>query len=57
MMILRLLAILWFLACTVITMVVGRRLMKNAQSNKQFYAGYALTMCSLLMIGFGLVLA
>lgn len=55
--ILKICGIIWLLLCIFPTMFVGRRLMNNAKTNNQFYAGFALTMCSLIMIGACLVIA
>ena len=57
MLILKGIGIVWLLVCTVLTMLVGRRLMKNSKNNNQFCAGFALTMCSLIVIGACLALA
>lgn len=55
--ILRICGIVWLLLCVFLTMFVGRRLMNKAKNNNQLYAGFALTMCSLIMIGVCLVIA
>ena len=57
MIIVKIIGAIWLLLCAALTMYVGRRLMRNSKNNNQFYAGFALTMCSLIVIGACLVLA
>lgn len=52
----KILGIIWLIGSAVIAMAVGRKLMKNAQTNKQFYTGFGLTMGSLIAIGCGMMI-
>lgn len=52
----KILGIVWLIVSAVIALGVGHKLMKEAKTNKQFYAGFGITMGSLIAIGCGMMI-
>lgn len=52
----KILGIIWLIGSAIVALAVGRKLMLNAKTNKQFYIGFGLTMGSLITIGCGMMI-